>query len=461
MSIQRYVNFENINTNIENEGKRIQEKDLFIFSQNQKEEVDFGNCKYDVLEVAVYDVNNNLLPQRSGKNVSYLKMPDIKNYVYNVTKNTGQKELAIDIEKLMNDIGFFTGIYKVNIHFVKNKIGSDNDLTRVWIQEVSPSREEIRILPLIGENETINNQTKREFDGILDLSREFKTYKTSILKFLSSKEQEFLNTVTSFIQSTYGNNYIATLQKDFGLSKFDDLKNKIYLDFKTSVEYYLSNKFYHIGETNYGKPQFPQRFEDCENYDFTKILEEIKVILYDCILYDTTFLKKRNITVTKITKDFAIPELRKEVKDNLDSFEVEKHENRIIYQPDKVEIPYKEDSDDYDYDVRNDAPPLVKPRIRVAPEEVPTPSPTPTPRTRIEPVDIVEPVKPEETYNDVVLDTKPEPTSPVVPPTRVRGDDDSDEKKYQKVRPIEEVKVELDDTIKKVEPPKTRGRSRG
>lgn len=30
MSIQRYVNFENINTNIENEGKRIQEKDLFI-----------------------------------------------------------------------------------------------------------------------------------------------------------------------------------------------------------------------------------------------------------------------------------------------------------------------------------------------------------------------------------------------------------------------------------------------
>lgn len=461
MSIQRYVNFENINTNIENEGKRIQEKDLFIFSQNQKEEVDFGNCKYDVLEVAVYDINNNILPQKSGKNVSYLKMPDIKNYVYNVTKNTGQKELAIDIEKLMNDIGFFTGIYKVNMHFVKNKIGSDNELSRVWIQEVSPSREEIRILPLIGENETINAQTKREFDGILDLSREFKTYKNSILKFLSSKEQEFLNTVTSFIQSTYGNNYIATLQKDFGLSKFDDLKNKIYLDFKTSVEYYLSNKFYHIGETNYGKPQFPQRFEDCENYDFTKILEEIKVILYDCILYDTTFLKKRNVTVTKITKDFAIPELRKEVKDNLDSFEVEKHENRIIYQPDKVEIPYVEDTDDYNYDVRNDAPPLVKPRIRVAPEEVPTPSPTPTPRTRVEPVDIVTPVKPEEQYNDVVLDTKPEPTSPVTPPTRVRGDDDSDEKKYQKVRPIEEVKVELNDTIQKVEPPKTRGRSRG
>lgn len=461
MSIQRYINFENINTNIENEGKRIQEKDSFIFSQNQKEEVDFGNCKYDVLEVAVYDVNNNLLPQKSGNNVSYIKMPDIKNYVYNVTKNTGQKELAIDIEKLMNDIGFFNGIYKVNLHFVKNKIGSDNEYTRVWIQEVSPSREEIRILPLVTDNEIINTQTKKEFDNILDLSVEFKNYKNSILKFLSSKEQEFLNTVTSFIQSTYGNNYIATLQKDFGLSKFDDLKNKIYQDFKTSVDYYLNNKFYHIGETNYGKPQSPQRFEDCENYDFTKILEEIRIILYDCILYDTTFLKKRNVSVTKITKDFAIPELRKDVKDNLDSFEVEKHEKRIIYQPDKIEIPYKEDTNEYNYDVKNDAPPLVQPVIEVKAEEVPKPSPTPTPIIKLEPIEIVQPVTPQEEYKDVVLDTKPEPTSPVTPPTRVRGDDDSDEKKYQKVRDIEEIKTELNDTIEKVEPPKRRSRTRG
>ena len=459
MSIQRYVNFENINTNVENEATRIQEKDMFIFSQNQREDVDFGNCKYDVLEIAVYDVNNNLLPQKSGKNVSYLKMPDIKNYVYNVTKNTGQKELAIDIEKLLNDLGFFNGVYKVNIHFVKNKIGSDNELTRVWIEEISPSREEIRILPLISDNETINNQNKKEFDSILDLSREFKNYKNSIVKFLSSKEQEFLLTVTSFIQSTYGTDYISTLQKDFGISKFDDLKTKIYQDFKTSVEYYLNNRYYHIGESNYGKLS-PLRFEDCENYDFTKILEEIKVILYDCILYDTSFLKKRNVAVTKITKDFALPELRKEIKNNLDSFEVEKNEKRIIYQPDKVDIPYKEDTDDYDYDEKNDAPPLVKPVIEVKEEEVPKPKPTPTPRTRIEPVDIVQPVAPVEEYDDVVTNPKPEPTAPVLPPRRVRGADDSDEKKYEKVRDIEEVKKELNDTITKVEPPKRRGKSR-
>jgi gliding-associated putative ABC transporter substrate-binding component GldG len=46
---------------------------------------------------------------------------------------------------------------------------------------------------------------------------------------------------------------------------------KIYQDFKISVDYYLTNKYYHIGETNYGKPS-PARFEDCESYDFSKIL---------------------------------------------------------------------------------------------------------------------------------------------------------------------------------------------
>lgn len=460
MSIQRYTNFENINTNIENEGKRIQEKDLFIFSQNQKEDVEFGNCKYDVLEVAVYDINNNLLPQKNGNNVSYLKMPDIKNYVYGVTKPTGKKELAIDIEKLMNDIGFLNGIYKVNLHFVKNKIGSDNQFTRVWIHEVSPSREEIRILPLVTDNLTTNVQTKNEFDNILNLSKEFKNYKNSILKFLSSKEQEFLNEVTTFIQSVYGKDYISTLQKDFGLSKFDDLKNKIYQDFKISVDYYLTNKYYHIGETNYGKPS-PARFEDCESYDFSKILSEIKIILFDCILYDTTFLKKRNITVTKITKDFTIPQLRKDVKDNLDSFEVDKHEKRIIYQPDRVEIPYREESNDYNYDEKNDSPPIVKPIIEIKPEEVPKPTPTPTPRTRIQPVEVIQPIVPVDDYTDVVLDTKPQAIESVTPPIRVDGNDDSDEKKYKKVRNIKEIEKELNETIVKVQQPKRTSRTRG
>ena len=80
MSIKKYTNIESINSNTTNEGKFIEDKDLFIVSKNEIDKTDFGVGKYDVMEVSVYDVNNNLLPQKSGNNVAYIKSSDIKNY---------------------------------------------------------------------------------------------------------------------------------------------------------------------------------------------------------------------------------------------------------------------------------------------------------------------------------------------------------------------------------------------
>jgi hypothetical protein len=133
MSIKKYTNFEQIDGNVDNKGKFLQAEDLFIVSKNEIEETDFGECKYDVMEVSVYDINSNLLPHKTGNNVAYIKTGDIKNYMYNVTNKGGQKELAIDIEKLLSDLGFTNGILKVNINFVRNRVGTDNELERTWI----------------------------------------------------------------------------------------------------------------------------------------------------------------------------------------------------------------------------------------------------------------------------------------------------------------------------------------
>ena len=156
MSIKKYTNIEQINLNKQNVGQFIEDKDLFIIAKNETVTSTFGDNSYDTMEVSVYDINNNLLPQKSGNNVSYIKTGDIKNYMYNVTNKNGTKEIAIDAEKLLNDLGFTNGILKLNINFVRNKVGNNNELSRVWIQEISPSREEIRILPLKTKNETIN-----------------------------------------------------------------------------------------------------------------------------------------------------------------------------------------------------------------------------------------------------------------------------------------------------------------
>ena len=65
MSIKKYTNIEDIDNKSSNEGQFLQADDLFIVSKTEIEETDFGNCKYDVMEVSIYDINNNLLPQAS------------------------------------------------------------------------------------------------------------------------------------------------------------------------------------------------------------------------------------------------------------------------------------------------------------------------------------------------------------------------------------------------------------
>ena len=173
MSIKKYTNFENINLKTENEGKFLNKEDIFIVTKNEIEGTEFGECKYDIMEVAVYDINNNLLPHKSGRNVAYIKTNDIKNYLYNITNVTGLKEFAINIEKLLEDLGFTNGILKVNINFVRNSVGSDDILNRVWIHEISPSREEVRIIPLKTSDSKITELNKKEFSNLNNLNKDF------------------------------------------------------------------------------------------------------------------------------------------------------------------------------------------------------------------------------------------------------------------------------------------------
>jgi hypothetical protein len=203
MSIKKYTNIEQLNDKSENEGKFIQKDDLFIVSKNQIKETDFGECKYDVMEISVYDINNNLLPQKSGNNVAYIKTGDIKNYMFNVTNKGGQRELAIDIEKLLNDLGFTNGILKVNLNFVRYKVGSENELERVWIQEISPSREEIRVLPLKTKEVPINEKTKKQINDLQSLDKEFKYYKNSLLDLINSFENTFLSKIDDSLETKY------------------------------------------------------------------------------------------------------------------------------------------------------------------------------------------------------------------------------------------------------------------
>jgi len=333
MSITKYTNIEDINNKSSNEGKFIQADDLFIVSKNEIEKTDFGIGKYDVMEVSVYDINNNLLPQKSGNKVAYIKKGDIQNYLYNITNKTGQKELAINVEKLLNELGFTNGILKVNINFVRNRVGSENELTRVWIQEVSPSREEIRIIPLKTKDTNINSINNNQFKNLKSLNKEFLYYKDSILNSILSFDNTFLTKIDSYLETKYGKDFFNTLKIDFGLTNFANFRTKIFEDFKTAVIYYLNNKNYNINESNFGKPS-ELRFEDYEIYDFDMMLSEIQKILNSCIDINSKILKRRDITITTLPKEFSIVELQKQIQDNLNSFSTYSETKRNVYSPD-------------------------------------------------------------------------------------------------------------------------------
>lgn len=364
MSIKKYTNIDSINTNSDNEGKFLQDADLFIVSKNEIEKTEFGSGKYDVMEVSVYDINNILLPQKSGNNVAYIKRGDIQNYLYNITNKGGQKELAINIEKLLNDLGFTNGILKVNVNFVRNRVGSDNDVTRVWIQEISPSRQEIRILPLKTKDKNINEITNYQFDALKTLNKEFIYYKEELLKNLNSFDNKFLTKIDSHLESEFGKDFFNITKKDFGLSNFTNLRNKIFDDFKTAVTYYLTNKYYNITESNFGK-QDEIRFDDWEVYDFKMILSGIQKILFQCIEYNLKVLKRRNVQLNKLPKEFEITELKKQIQNNIESFSTFTQVKRNVYNPDKVDVVFNDaiKSTEIKSDVIVDTPPVYVPPV--------------------------------------------------------------------------------------------------
>jgi len=320
MSIKKYTNFEKINQKTDNEGKFIQDKDLFIVSKSEIEDSDFGDCKYDVMEVSVYDINNNLLPQKSGETVAYIKSGEIKEYVYNVTNTRGKKEVAIDVEKLLSDLGFTNGILRVNFNFIRNRVGSENEIRRAWIQEISATRNEIRIIPLKTTNEFINDQNAKDLDNLSNLNRDFKYYRKSILDSLYSFEGIFMDKIKSSLESKYGKDYFNLIRKDFGLRDFDKLATTIYEQYRDSVTYYLTNRNYDITSSAFGL-QSGIRFEDCDQYDFDPMVNEMENILRNVIEVNTSFLKRRDFRVEETPEEFKAVEQSKQIQNNLDSFQ--------------------------------------------------------------------------------------------------------------------------------------------
>jgi hypothetical protein len=257
MAIKDFKNIEKINQELEQTAQIIKPADLNIFKTSAKSVDDFGLSKNDAIEFRLYDISNNLLEQTNGVRVRYIHKDELSKYLKNsLDTTTGEKIFEIDVEKLVFEAGYGNGEFRVSFSFVKNYVGNENLKKRVWIHEVSPSRTEIRVLPLLGSDSSINADLEDRYFSFMANNLELRQSYKEIQQFLDKIELNISTLIDDYFISSFGPKYIEVINKDFifgGPDGYINFKNKIYVDFRQSVIHQINGKQFVLGSSDYGQ----------------------------------------------------------------------------------------------------------------------------------------------------------------------------------------------------------------
>ena len=257
MAIQDFKNIENINLNLDRTAQLLESKDLNIFKTSAKNVTDFGMSKNDVIEFRLYDIGNNLLEQTGGKTVNYIHKDNLTKYLKSSIDTTTQEKIfEIDIEKLVKEAGYGNGEFITAFNFLKNYVGTENSKQKVWIHEVSPSRTEIRIQPLLTTDEVANTKVKTRYKAFMNDAAELRENVEQIKNQIDAIELKISDLIDSYFVSVHGDKWLAVVKSDFKFladSQYKAFKQKVFTDFKTSLFAQLNGKEYRLGNPNYNK----------------------------------------------------------------------------------------------------------------------------------------------------------------------------------------------------------------
>jgi hypothetical protein len=268
---------------IDKKGYLLDDKDRKIFEKEIKRGY-FGFDVGDVIEFVIYDVSDNQLPQESvqGKKVRYISYNDenIKNYFGKVPENKFNKksnnaeEYFIDTEKLIKEAGYSNGVFKTQITFLNRRLGSEPRLfDKVWIHEISPSRTEVRVLPVIEDGKDIpNSDLQTRYDTFINCG----TFTADILIFIDEFIEQF--DVSQVVKNMLmkkgtisdGQNYIKLIEQEFKLVNFEVYLTQVKNLFTQIVDNYRMNRYYNPFESNFGQPTgdtFGVEFDIAKTFD--------------------------------------------------------------------------------------------------------------------------------------------------------------------------------------------------
>ena len=257
MALNDFKNIENINLNLDTTAQLLNSKDLNIFKTSIANVTDFGMSKNDVIEFRVYDIGNNLLEQTGGKTVNYIHKDNLPKYLKStIDSKTQERIFEIDVEKLVKEAGYGNGEFKVVFNFLKNYVGNENQKQKVWIHEVSPSRTEIRIQPLITNDEIQNKQINRRYTAFMEGAAELRENVINIKNQIDKIELQISDLIHKYFIEKHGQKWLDVIKADFKFltdSQYKVFKQKIFTDFKKSVFAQLDGKEFKLGSPNFNQ----------------------------------------------------------------------------------------------------------------------------------------------------------------------------------------------------------------
>ena len=351
---------------IDNKGYRISTKDREIFEEGTLQSF-FGFSDSDMIEFIVYDANENQLPQGDeGKLVRYvpLSSQNIKDYFLIADGTKFQafqfpNEYFIDAERLIKEAGYNNGIFKTEITLLNKRVGYDNINEKLWIQEISPSRNEIRVLPLMNEV-----SKKTDLFARYNIMKEGSNFRDDIIPYVGSFV-DMVNPmeVSGFIKKTYGEKWYNNFVAEFGISGFESMVTRIFNSFRKSVYNEFSNRVSSIGDINYGKEKPIKPSVRFSKEDVYKVSQRILIECVDKFLPRRVMQAQTEVdnvfeaSIDKISEVINSRESDVVIKANVPSIEV-------------TETKDTNDTDDVKEDANNKLDILIKKEV---PKEFPIP----------------------------------------------------------------------------------------
>jgi len=312
---------------VDRRGYKVESEDRKIFEREIGKSY-FGLGNADMIEFILFDVNENQLPQgEDGKLVRYINLNDSNINEYFIISNNnftkklnGASEFIVDIEKLVKEAGYSSGIFKTQVTLLNRRAGSEpgsND--KLWIHEISPSRTEIRVLPL---------KNKKQPNPDLDLRYNLFIGNSQFRDDTIYYAKQYIQNITtqkvidsfSRIKGTQKDTstYHSLIKKEFKIESIELFIQKIREKFIESMNYFIDDREWNIVDLNYGKPKNKLDIVELSIKTIHQVFEQSLGLIIQYYLPKRTIQEDNELTPEQqVTFDEVKEILKSSVSNNL------------------------------------------------------------------------------------------------------------------------------------------------